>query len=947
MKRLAWYCCCIVLTGLLIPPPKAAEASPNFETDIQPILEKNCLACHTSKSPQSGLVMESLESLLKGGSQAGPALIPGNSQQSPLVLYLTGELEPQMPVGGEPLPKDQIRLIASWIDQLPVAEDNVESGPPGTQASLSHRFQKEIRPVLEQHCFSCHNTEKHQSGLILETVASILKGGSLGGRGVIPGNSASSPLIQRLRGEKAPQMPMNGKPLSKGQIDRIARWVDEMEVTTASSEEVADKPEWPWVPLKKPAVPPVKQEDWIMNSIDAFVLAKLEEKGLQPAPPASKRDLLRRLYFDLIGLPPTPEEMQHFLEDPSPKAYRKEIEKLLADSRYGERWARHWLDVVRYGDSVGGGLDYPLPHMWRYRDYVIRAFNEDRPYDRFMKEQVAGDAFRSYGAEGKIGTAFLNLQVQVEGSGDQRRDFLTDVVNTTGSVFLGITLGCARCHDHKYDPITHKDYYRIEAFYAPMPKPTPKPVGFTEFELPNLKPEEWGKRATAWEETLKKRTEWSSKLSKDFNEKVAPYHILMSPQDLKDWVVADLRRAPFPTGTLMSKKLKKQFSLIGRQKARFANPNDPARYKPMAYVPDEPLGSVGYAPTTFLLKGGDPKLKGEVIEPGFVVAASGDPKPVNLKGWSGSRRKKLADWLASPENPLPARVMVNRIWLHHFGKGLVTTPSDFGKNGSGTVHPELIDWLASEFIENSWSVKDIHRLMLQSNLYQQSLKNPHAKKYQKIDSSNRFLWRMPPLRLEGEVIRDSMLAVSGQMNPIAGGPSFFPAFADDMQKRARTWWEPDSLDERNRRSIYMLQQRVLVSPMIKVFDGPNISESCAVREVTTVTPQVFALFNSKFAHEKSRAMADRIIREVGTDPARQIDRAFQLALQRQPTVKEKLRGLKFLGFGDNIPAKELNLKRVAFSTTIANTKSSTANPHKSLSNFCLAMFNLNEFIFLQ
>ena len=939
----------ILTAHLFTFPLHGEEPSLSFEADIRPIFETHCLSCHEAESAQSGLAMETVEALLAGGDKEGPSVIPGKSAESSLLLYLRGERQPLMPMGGDPLPAEQIDLIARWVDQLPPGP--ADSDPTATAmagaAASAHQFETAIKPLLKQHCFTCHSIQNHQSGLVLETVASLLKGGSLGGPGVIPGKSSSSSLIQRLRGEKAPQMPLNGEPLSEEQVGLIARWVDELEVTPAQERAAAEKPGWPWTPLKQPLVPDVEQKSWVRNPIDAFVLAKMEEKGMKPAPPVSKRQLLRRLYFDLIGLPPTPEEMEAFLNDSSPEAYENQIEKLLADSRYGERWARHWMDVVRYGDSVGDNHDYPLSYMWRYRDYVIRALNQDRPYDRFIKEQIAGDAYPSYGAEGKIATAFLNLQVKVVGSGDQRRDFLTDVVNTTGSVFLGVTLGCARCHDHKYDAITHRDYYRIEAFYAPMPKPEPQAVPFTQYELPNQDPELWKRKAQEWADRLKKRKEWGDQLKSEFKERVDQYRVLMAPQDLKDWVVADLRRPPFPSSTLMSKELREQFSLIARQNSRFANPNDPDRYKPMAYVPNEPLGSLGYAPTTFLLKGGDPKLKQEVVGPGFVEAASGDSKPVDLEGWVGSRRKKLAEWIASPTNPLTARVMVNRIWQHHFVKGLVITPSDFGKNGGGTIHPELIHWLASKFIESNWSVKDMHRLMLQSNLYRQSLINPRAKEYEVIDSANRYLWRIPPIRLEAEVIRDSILAVSGDLNPLAGGPSFFPDLDDDIMKRARTWWEPDSQQERNRRSIYMLQKRILVSPLISVFDGPNISESCDVREFTTVTPQVFALFNSKFAHEKSRAMAERIVREVGEDPARQVERAFLLALQRRPTAPEKSSSLAFLGFGENLPQMELSLIKAAYSGPSANHSSTKAKTRRSLSDFCLAMINLNEFIFLQ
>ena len=811
----------------------------------------------------------------------------------------------------------------------------------------SPSFELDVRPIFETHCISCHSVQNHQSGLVLETQSSVLEGGALGGPSIIPGKSQSSPLIQRLLGEKVLRMPPNGKPLSSEQMELIARWIDEMDGGTLVGKPLLDKPTWPWTPLKKPTVPLVKQTTWVRNPIDAFILAKLEEKGMRPSVPVSNHSLLRRLYFGLIGLPPTPKEMKQFLKDPSPKAYRATIERLLSDPRYGERWARHWLDLVRYGDSMGGALDYALPHMWRFRDYVIRVFNQDRPYNRFIKEQIAGEAYQSYREEGKIGTGFLNLQVLVEGSGDGRRDFLTDVVNTTGSVFLGVTLGCARCHDHKYDPISQRDYYRIEGFFAPMLRPQAQPLPFTQYELPNLEPKTWGKKSQAWEKRLTERKEWGSKIEKAFQEKVNQYRVLMAPQDLKDWVHTDLKKPLFPADTLMTEEEKKQFSLIERQRARFANPNSPARFEPMAYFPTEPMGSLGYAPTTFLLKGGDPKAKQEVIKPGFLVAASKDPNPVNLEGWSGTRRKKLAEWIASPQNPLTARVMVNRIWHYHFGKGLVTTPSDFGKNGGGTVHPDLIDWLAAKFIETDWSVKEIQRLILSSNIYRQSMHNTQIQEYRKIDSMNQYLWRMPPKRLEAEAIRDSILAVSGELNPIAGGPGFFPELDDQVLKGARTWWEPDSQQERNRRSIYMLQQRIIALPLIRVFDGPNINETCAVRDVTTATPQVFALFNSQFAHRKSRAMAQRIVREVGQDRARQVERAFQLALQRRPSAEEKVKGLDFLGFKtgskNNMDLQKITFNRATHDKEVLQITTAS----RSLSDFCLAMFNLNEFIFLQ
>ena len=829
-------------------------------------------------------------------------------------------------------------------------------------ASAAKTFESDVKPLLEKYCLSCHNSERHQSGLVLENLDSLLEGGALHGPSVIGGSSQNSPLIEYLLGEKQPQMPLSGNALSKEEILTIAAWIDQLKVT---SQKKKKELKWPWTKLQTPLIPEVNNTNWGKSSIDAFILNKQEKKGLHSAPPASPRALLRRLYFDLIGLPPSPEEMRAFLEDPSENAYKNQIEKLLANPRYGERWGRHWLDLVRYADSFGGGLDYPLPHIWRYRDYVIRAFNQDRPYDRFIKEQLAGDAYRGYGAEGKIALGFMRLGVQIEGSGDSRRDFLNDVVNTTGSVFLGVTLGCARCHDHKYDPISHKDFYRIEAFFAPTHQPTPASnqnsgklwltdVPFTPYELPNLNPKIWKRKSQGWDDKLanwKKSGEEFKKKLKERTEGQLNY-VLTSPQDLKDWALSGLKHTSISRSSLYTKEEEEQLRIIGKQTTPFINPNHPTRFKPIAYVPKEPMGSTMYAPTTFLLQGGNTKLKEGIVEPGFIRVLHDGPESVNLDVFSGSRRRLMANWIASAENPLTARVMVYRIWQHHFTKGLVPSPSDFGNNGMGTVHPALIDHLATKFIESGWSIKNMHRLILQSSVYRQSVNHPHAQQLEKIDPQNHYLWKMPSIRLESEVIRDSMLAVSGQLNPLMGGPSFFPDFNDEIMRQNSTWWEPDSEEERSRRSIYILQLRSLISPFMTVFDGADTSQSCSVRSVTTVTPQVFALFNGPLAHRQSKLMAQRIKQEVGNVPQDQIQRAFQLALQREPTLAEKQKSLAFLGQEKN-QIHEASIKKISANLSVNDSDQKTAvvrdnkKYNGTLSDLCLALFNVNEFIFME
>ena len=690
---------------------------------------------------------------------------------------------------------------------------------------------------------------------------------------------------------------------------------------------------WPWTPLARPPIPP-QQDGQELHPVDAFLQARLHRAGLQPAPLAAPRTWLRRIAFGLTGLPPAPDRVERFVEDPSDSAYREQIERLLDDPSYGERWGRHWLDLVRYADTRGGALDYARPHMWRYRDYVVRAFNQDRPYDRFIREQLAADAYGKYGTEGRIGLAFLHQWVPVERDAPQlnRRDFLNDVVGVTGSVFLGVTLRCARCHDHKFDPLPTRDYYRIEAFFAPL-QVSLASLPFGEYEMPSQQPSRWRERSEAWSKVLDQRKSWQDKTLASFKERLRRRRRLSASGDIKDLVldVSDAElRAAMERELLFTPKERETYQLIRRQTAQFANPNHRDYFSPQAYsASDSPLR---YSVTTHVLSGGNYALREDAVEPGFLSVVSGNNDPVDFKGVSGPRRKLLAEWIASPENPLTARVMVNRIWQYHFGKGLVSTTSDFGTNGSGTEHQDLVDWLAAEFIENGWSIKHVHRTILTSGAYRQTMNHPTRQACEEVDPQNKLLWARDAVRLEAEVIRDSVLAVSGRLNRELGGPPFFPDVDDELMRRAPTWWEPSSVADRERRTIYMLQIRSLQMPFIKVFNGPNIDESCPVREVTTVTPQVFALFNSRFLREQSEAMAERLLREVGDDPSQQIRQAFRLTFQRQP------------GNDELDSCREFLEKPMPTESPMGQSRDNA--PHGSLADLCLVLLNSNEFIFL-
>ncbi len=830
----------------------------------------------------------------------------------------------------------------------------VNSGTASEEASAP--FETRIKPILEKHCLSCHSTRTHNSGLVLERPDSILAGGALSGPAVIAGKAEASPLVQYLRGEKQPAMPLGKPPLSEEEIGLISTWVNQLQA--AADPPRGEAASWPFTQRKAPPLPAAQNDPWVKTPIDALVLAQLEKRGMQPAPSASRRVLLRRIYFDLLGLPPTPEAMARFLSNPAEDAYEQEVERLLRDPHYGERWGRHWLDLVRYADSEGGGPDYARAHIWRYRDYVIRAFNQDRPYDRFIKEQLAGDLFGVYGAEGKIGLGFLNLGVVGEDAG--RQNLLTDLVTTTGSVFLGLTLECARCHDHKYDPIPTRDYYRTEAFFASLSVGEAE-VPFTPYEGPSLYPEEWKKRAEAWQRELDQRKALKEKTTARFLKRLDnPFH-LVAGQDLKDGVVpltdaGDLKNA-LKEGVLFSREERDLYRLIERQNTSYGNVSHRGFFKPKVHTAWEIQSRYGgrrphpAMPATYILQGGNPESRGEGVKPGFLSAVESEFtfKQQNPKTHP---RQLLAEWIAHPENPLTARVLVNRIWQRHFGEGLVRTASDFGRNGSGTLHPELIDFLASHLVESRWSIKAVHRLILQSNVYRQSIRNPRAEEYRELDPENRYFWRSNPLRLEAEAIRDSILAVSGQLNPRMGGPGFFPRVKEELLWEGGTWWKASSQEERNRRTVYMWQGRSFQLPMVNVFDGANRNESCWTRQVTTVAPQVFALFNNEFVHEQSRKMARRIVQEVGRDPERQLVRAFQWALQRDPTDGERSRGLKFLA--RPLTAIERPVRLASGPGTGEGLKSdawpslpSPAGRKDLLADFCLVLLNMNEFIFLE
>ena len=727
--------------------------------------------------------------------------------------------------------------------------------------------------------------------------------------------------------------------------------------TTTSSKDPftpAQRKYWAFQPVHRADPPAVKTNASVANEIDRFVLAKLDAKAIQPAPAADRITLLRRLSFDLVGLPPTPEEVDAFLADSSPSAYEKVVDRLLASPHYGERWARHWLDLARYAESEGFKSDETRPNAWRYRDYVIQSFNANKPYDRFVKEQIAGDELWPNDPQARIATAF-NRHYPDESNArnlmQRRQEILNDITDTVGATFLAMTYGCARCHTHKFDPILHTDYYRLQAFFANTA---------ADDEIPLLSPDkraEYRARKAVWEEKTKPVRDQiaallepaKQALLKDFIDKYPPeiQAAIAKPAaernpfewqmyyKAKPYLVIDDKSA---AGSLKGEQ-KKRYAALAAELKKFSD-LDPG---------DEPLG-IGMrdlsakAPATHLLSAGAWDAPQEEVQPGFLSIL--DPNPAAVTTPDGAittgRRTALANWIASPTNPLTARVMVNRIWFHHFGQGIVDSPSDFGAMGARPTHPELLDWLASEFVQSGWDVKHMHKLIVMSNAYRRSSQYNEASNAE--DPRDKLLWRFPRQRLEGEVIRDAALSVAGALNPSVGGPSVFPALPSGAVKPRGGWAVNQDPAERNRRSIYIFVRRNARYPMLEAFDMPDTHESCGRRNLTITAPQAMAMLNNQVSLEWAQALAGRVLREAGTDPQRQIETAYRLAYSRKPNGSDQDLVQTFLA-----KQKTVIAERTAAGGKLAQPTGMSAgyDPAEAaaLVDFCHMLLNSNEFVY--
>ena len=756
-----------------------------------------------------------------------------------------------------------IRLGVSWQSMLGDSpHDGMVEQPKGYKGRVWDKpidFARDVYPLLRDRCFDCHAGINPESGYRLDLHGELL-GYSNGEVLAEPGRSHRSRLIEAVTSASADKRmpPDEEEPLSDQDISKLIAWIDQglqWDNDLLPPQKVRSD-HWAFQSIRRPKVPD-KRTDWVKTPVDAFIAQAHRRAGVKHADQASREVLVRRLYLDLIGLPPMPGELDAALKDDSPNWTTRLVDQLLQSPHYGERWARRWLDLARWAESQGYQHDIVRPFAWRYRDYVINAFNQGKPYDRFIREQIAGDELLPYSDENLIATGFLGAaRISGNQSDDaiQRNDVLVDIVNATGSAILGLTLECAQCHNHKFDPISQRDYYRLQAF-------------FVSGQLGNLA----------------------------LREPDA-----VNPTDLERWI-------PKPALAFYRKEVK---TLLRQKQYRepdqahtwgFLSPaTNESNIKRLSVVNRNPIEwdpeALRESRARMLIRG-DVANPGPEVQPGWPEVLS--ETPISL----GTRpRSSLSDWLADPSNPLVARVWVNRLWQSHFGRGIVTTSSDFGVEGSPPTHPELLDWLASELIDNDWDTRSIHRIIVCSATYQQERKFDTTNA--KVDPENHLLWNWPRQRLEAETIRDSILVATGELDRGVGGVSV----------------PPEREEQQLRRTIYLFQQRSNMPTVMEMFDAPTGIASCSRRHISTVALQPLFMLNSQFMTNRVNALTEVIMQEAGLDENKQIDVLFRRTLSRLPEQHERELALQFLSSG-------------------------TADV-SGLSQLCLAMLNLNEFVYV-
>ena len=826
-----------------------------------------------------------------------------------------------------------------------------------SSASAADRpdFERDVAPILVQNCLECHYAAKPSGGLNMATEASLQKGGDSGAV-IVPGKPDQSFLLDRIvQGEMPPPEHGKPRPLSTTAVNVLKTWIEagapwpkarELGLHEKAIDLDQARTFWSFQPVRRPAVPDVQHQDRVANPIDRFIWKRLESAGIEMASPATPPTLLRRLALDLTGLPPTLAEQDRFLGDASPSAHAVLVDRLLASPAYGERWARHWLDLVRYADSNGYERDAAKPGVWRYRDYVIDSLNADKPYDRFVLEQLAGDELSDANIDTVIATGFHALgtwqdEVDPLEAAQYRADELDDMLRTTAQTFLGLTIGCARCHNHKFDPLSMLDYYSLSAILAPLGRPN---SGRTDRDLPAATPPQ--RAALLLRDTAVAGHE---RRIEQLREPVQQAWLLSGDSKLPPEAIAAYRKPAAERSTDQQALIKKHADAL-REEVTAALPEETRLAiaaeqtqidRLRAETPDLLRGyflveASPTAPPAYLLLSGRAANRGPLMQPRVpAVLAPRQPEFESPDAFTSRRRLSLARWIASPGNPLTARVIVNRVWQHHFGEGLVRTPSDFGNKGDRPSHPELLDWLSDWFVHDAgWSLKRLHRLIVTSETYR--MNGDWNAVHAASDPENRLLWRYPVRRLEIEAIRDSMLAVSGKLNRAMRGPAVSLPIAEavvDAHTDKQAAWKASPEPDIFRRTVYAFTKRTLLVPMLEVLDLCDTTQSTDRRSITSIAPQALTLFNGDFVNQQAAYFAQRLLDEAGSEAEQQVQLAFRLALGRPPRDSEAAQLVTFL----RDEASRLRLDDPALAEPAAR--------QQALTQLCRVLFNLNEFLY--
>ncbi|MBC8355681.1 MAG: PSD1 domain-containing protein [Planctomycetes bacterium] len=789
------------------------------------------------------------------------------------------------------------------------------------KAAVAH-FEQHIRPILVTKCVKCHGDKKQEGELRLDSRAAILKGGE-SGSSIVPGKVSESLLIEAIKYESL-EMPPTGQ-LSAKEIAQFEKWIaagavwpENLGPLREDSGAIAlgDRQWWAFQPVTKPEISADDNDKWSRNEVDRFVHARLAEQGMRPAPQADRNTLVRRLHFDLLGLPPTPEEVDAFVNDESPHAWEKLIDRLLDDERYGEHWARHWLDVVRFAESDGWNQDAFRPNLWRYRDYVVNSFNDDKPYPEFVRQQLAGDEIEEDNPEHLAAAGFLRLGIYEYNQRDARghwNDIMNEMTDVTADVFLGMGMACARCHDHKFDPLLQVDYFKLRAFFEPISW-RDDIVGATQAEHA-----EYQRQLAVWEDVTKDLRGKIDALIKPYHDRKWKSTAEKFPLDIQacfykpieqrnSWEhqMAYLITRQFyeeAGGPLKSieKEDKEKLDALNKELAEFDN----VKPKPLPKLTTATDFSGQPAPTVI------PDVADQApIEPGFLAVLShqpaGEAPDLPKLPQSTGRRTALADWIGRADNPLTTRVIVNRIWQEHFGRGIVSTANDFGHIGQLPTHPELLDWLTVSFVEDGWSIKRLHKRILMSATWQQSAHHPDAREYQKNDPAENLLWRSRIRRLKAEQIRDAMLSISGELQPTIGGPSV----------DAKT----------PRRALYVKSIRNTPDSFLHAFDVANGLKSVSERNSTTTPTQSLMMINGDYTLGRAKKLAEQLAKDKSTAVDEMLQRAFRVAWGRMPTETELSNSLTFIA--------------------VASGEDQPSFDRDRLIDFCHVLLNSNEFLYV-